>query len=144
MKYSQLPVLGEREWLNHINKSFQEVGDMIQLSDLSFDPVYLNGASKTTDNTLYLWRTILNDGAGHGRTIIGGVGNVHHTALKMGEHFTIKAPWEVGRGSQVSGNVFDMNHWKTEMASDGSVDFTPMQDVPEQTNWIDFRIEWPY
>lgn len=143
MKYTQLPVLGERNWLEHVNKSFQEVGGMVQLSDRS-DPTYLDGASEASDNQMYVWRTILNDGAGHQRTIIGGAGNVHHPAIKMGGHFTIKAPWEIGRGAQISGNIFDMTHWKVEVGSDGSVQFTPMQDVSEGTHWFDFRMEWPF
>ena len=143
MKYTQLPVLGERNWLEHVNKSFQEVGNMIQLSDRCA-PTLLDGATPASDNQLYVWRNIFNDGAGHQRTVIAGVGKVHHTALKTGQHFTIKTPWEFGKGAQVSGNLFDTSSWKAEMADDGSVQFIALQDVPEVTHWIDFRAEWPY
>lgn len=143
MKYSQLPVMGERNWLEHINKSFQEVGNMIQLSDRA-EPVYLDGASKSSNDSMYVWRTILNDGAGHSRTIVGGVGRVHHGAIKTGQHFTIKVPWGLGNGAQIASNVFDMNHWKAELAADGSIQYTPLQDVGEDNTWVDFRVEWPF
>lgn len=143
MKYSQLPVLGERDWLKHINTSFNEVGSMVQLSDISFDAVLLDGASKASDNQLYVWRTVLTDGTGNYRTIVGGAGNVYHSTLKLGEHFTIKVPWNFGRGAQVTSNVFDTNGWKAEMAADGSIQFIALQDIQGDTNWIDFRAEWP-
>ena len=143
MKYTQLPVLGEREWLNHINKSFQEVGNMIQLSDSNSDYVLSDGASKASNQPMYMWRNILTDG-NHSRTIIAAVGNIHHGELKTGTHFTIHLPWEIGRGSQISSNVFDTYTWKGEITADQTVQFIALNDVPEADNWFDFRVEWPY
>lgn len=143
MKYSQLPVLGEHNWLEHINKSFQEVGNMIQLSDRA-EPIYLDGASKSSNDQMYVWQTIFNDDAGHQRTIVAGVGRVNHGAIKTGQHFTIKVPWGLGTGAQISSNVFNTSLWKGEMAADGAIQFIPLQDVSAGNDWIDFRVEWPF
>ena len=143
MKFSNLPVMGERNWFNHVVQSIQEAGSTVSIDPISYDYVLGDGAKKASSNQLYVWRTVLSDKNGNYITIVGGAGSVYHPTLQLGQHFTIKLPWNFGTGAQVTCNVFDTNGWKAEMAADGSIQFIALQNIPGDTNWIDFRAEWP-
>lgn len=146
MKFSNLPVLGEREWFNHTIKSLQEAGSTVTIDPVNYDYVLGNGASRPNgDNDLYVYRVTMTDGV-HTMHLIGGVGYVHHGALNGGQKFTIKLPWQFGRGSAIDGSVFDTWNANLQLEDNGqTVDVYSLSDgTHESTNWINFKIFSPF
>lgn len=146
MRFSNLPVLGEREWFNHTIKSLQEAGSTVTIDPVNYDYVLGNGASRPNgDNDLYVYRVTITDG-NHTMHLIGGVGYVKHGALNSGQCFTIKLPWQFGRGSSIDGNVFDTWNANLQTQDDGqTVAVYSLSDgTHESTNWVNFKIFSPF
>lgn len=144
MKFSSLPVMGGKTWFNDTLKSLNEAGSQVQSTDVNYDYVLTNGASRPNgDEDLYIWSTVLSDGV-HRVRLIGGAGTVHHGKLSGGQHFGIRIP-DLKRGAAISGQVFNTTTYNVEIAEQADeIQFIALGDAPEVTDWIQFMIYSPY
>lgn len=145
MKFSSLPVMGERDWFNHTVKSLQEAGLQVTLEEPNQDFVLLNGATfnpEHKENNLHVYRAVFSDGQ-YQMQIVGGSGYIHHQA---GE-WAIKLPFMIGMASAISGYLDNSAyHGVVELVSDGYTVHVKSYDhaITDSDDWLSFVIFSPY
>lgn len=96
-----LPQQGERDWYKKFTKALNDAAGMISLDASTRNYTLTNGATKSTDSPMYLWRE-----KSYYMDRIYGVGNIKIPALQAGQNFGIVMPFDIYAGDFITGDVF--------------------------------------